>query len=168
MYIVGSEFLDKNKKPIEHVYYEIFEDDEDEEELAWARYDDIVSTPAYTKYILHQDDFTDEIRVLAQLGYDDDKDINDFKQGYVYEKTFDYEDMKIAFVVQEFYDNHKEELKDYVEFTTFENCISLVGEIRDNWKIDASMTNLSDEEYAYIQVYAGRYLIEKYLEKESD
>lgn len=80
------------------------------------------------------------------------------------EKKFDYDDIKIAICIQEFYDTHSKDIEDEQDFQDYEDIITLVEEIKNNWLIDNSNSVLSQEEYAYIQNYAHKYLKEKYLD----
>ena len=77
----------------------------------------------------------------------------------IYDKKFDYEDMKVAMVVSDFYNDHEEEMTGY---ELFEDIIELCIEIRKAWD-DLEKQNCSVEEYGYIQFFAERYLIEKFL-----
>jgi len=81
----------------------------------------------------------------------------------IYKLNFDYDDMKIAMVVQEFYDEHENEMNEY---TDFEDLISLCVKIKREWKnISYEDTKYSGHEYAYSQCFAERYLYEKFLGK---
>ena len=84
-----------------------------------------------------------------------------FNYNEIYNKTFDYDDMKIAICIADFsHINEKFEKK----FADFENIILEVVEIHNNWFIDNDLGNLSFDEVGNIQSYATRYLAEKYLE----
>lgn len=74
-------------------------------------------------------------------------------------KDFDYEDMKVAIVVSEFYTQHQEEMAQY---ELFEDMISLCQEIREKWE-KADEFTYGEEAYAYIQCFADYYLTEKFL-----
>ena len=83
----------------------------------------------------------------------------------IYNSTYDFDDMKIAICIEEFYNENKENIWNNAEdFDTYDNIIRLAQEIKNNWLIDDSMSNLSEEEHAYIQSYAHKYLEEKYLD----
>lgn len=79
----------------------------------------------------------------------------------IYERVFDYDDMKIAMLVQEFYAEYKSIMIDK-EYENYEDLVNLCIEIRSAWE---DSNELSEEEKAYIQCYAIRYLTEKFLEK---
>lgn len=74
----------------------------------------------------------------------------------IYEKTYDYEDMKLAIVVQDFLDNFTEKpaLIDY------EDIIRITQEIKNSWEYKKDNRGLTEEEYAYVQAYAYRFLEE--------
>ena len=78
-----------------------------------------------------------------------------------YEKTFDYEDMKLAMVVQEFYNKHEDKMNEY---ENYEDFINLCIEIRNAWN-DLDMGDYVEEEYAYIQYFAEMYLFDKFIIK---
>lgn len=78
----------------------------------------------------------------------------------IYDKKFDYEDMKVAMVVSDFYNDHEEEMSGY---ELFEDIIELCVEIRKAWNNLEKYKDCNIEEYAFIQFFAERYLIEKFL-----
>lgn len=77
----------------------------------------------------------------------------------IYDKTFDYDDMKIAMEVQSFYNAYENEMKDY---ETYEDLIDLCIAIREDWnKLSPSAS--ADEDYGYSQCYAEHWLANKFL-----
>lgn len=78
-----------------------------------------------------------------------------------YDKTFDYEDMKIAMVVSEFINNHENDIP-YQYLEDYEDLINLCIEIKTKWLELSQEKALSLEEYAYIQFFADNYLLEKF------
>ena len=75
----------------------------------------------------------------------------------VYDKSYDYGDMKIAMCVADFFNTfHKDDIYDY------EDLVRIAIEIRNAWE-NEEREDLSEEEYAYVQSYAIRYLKENYL-----
>lgn len=83
----------------------------------------------------------------------------------LYNKNYDYEDMKLAIFVENFY-NHKQyeiDKDDLCDFCGYENTIKLALEIRDAWQQERNFGTLADNEYGYIQEFALRYLTQKYL-----
>lgn len=77
-----------------------------------------------------------------------------------YEKTFDYEDMKIAITVSQFFDKHEAKMEYY---ETFEDLIQLCMEIKTKWLEFLGKGFLLQEEYAYIQCFAENYLLAKFI-----
>lgn len=78
----------------------------------------------------------------------------------IYNRRYDYDDMKIAICIADFCKispQLAEEMED------FEDIISLAVDIKDKWQADTALTK---DEYAHIQVYANRYLIENYVKGE--
>lgn len=81
----------------------------------------------------------------------------------IYDKKYDYDDMKIAIFIKDFYNYFEEKLVEhYEEFLGFEDIIMLAVEIKNNWQIDYNNGALAQNEIDYIQEYAFRYLNEKY------
>ena len=81
----------------------------------------------------------------------------------IYDRKYDYDDMKIAICIKDFYNYFEEKLKEYYEeFLDFEDLITLAVEIKNNWQIDFDNGALTQNEIGYIQEYAFRYLKEKY------
>ena len=78
-----------------------------------------------------------------------------FRKVDVYDKLYDYDDLKIAVSVSE-YLNEQEEPYDY------EDIANLTIKIRRNWECDRKNFELSKEEFAYIQSYAWRYMKEHF------
>ena len=70
-----------------------------------------------------------------------------------YDKTFDYEDMKIAMIVSEFINKHENDIP-YQYFEDYEDLINLCIEIKTKW--------LALEEYVDVQCFAYNYLLEKF------
>lgn len=82
----------------------------------------------------------------------------------IYNRKYDYDDMKIAICVGEFCNDNQcnRNLTATEDFDTFENIIALVVEIKNNWQIDYDNGALTQNEIGYIQEYAFKYLKEKY------
>lgn len=78
-----------------------------------------------------------------------------------YDKTFDYEDMKIAMVVGEFINNHENDIP-YQYFEDYEDLINLCIEIKTKWLALSQEKARSLEEYACVQFFAYNYLLEKF------
>lgn len=79
----------------------------------------------------------------------------------VYEKTYDYDDMTIAIVIQDYLSLHKSD-----KLRTYEELIQLAYTIKQEWAKEYFDKTLSEEEKTYIQSYAYRYLDEHlHLEK---
>ena len=76
-----------------------------------------------------------------------------------YDKLYDYDDMKLAICVKGFYDTHWTDIP-----MDFEDLINLAIEIKHAW-LNA---DLSEEEFAYIQSFATRYLNEKFLRQKGE
>lgn len=83
------------------------------------------------------------------------------KEITTYNKTFDYEDMKIAMVVQEFFDYNQALFLDN-GFEDYEDFIELCVEIRQAWD-ELNIETCEREEYAYVQYFAEHYLQNKFL-----
>ena len=77
------------------------------------------------------------------------------------DKTFDYEDMKIAMVVSEFINNNENDIP-YQYFEDYEDLINLCIEIKRKWLALSQEKALSPEEYPYLQFFAYNYLLEKF------
>ena len=73
----------------------------------------------------------------------------------VYEQTYDYDDMKIAIVIQDYLSLHKRD-----KLRTYEELIQLAYTIKQEWLKEYDNATLNEEERAYIQFYAYRYLDE--------
>lgn len=82
----------------------------------------------------------------------------------IYNKKYDYDDMKIAICIGKFYNENQcnRNLTETEDFDTFEDIITLAVEIKNNWQIDYDNGALTQNEIGYIQEYAFRYLKEKY------
>ena len=74
-----------------------------------------------------------------------------------YDKTFDYEDMKIAMVVSEFINNHENDIP-YQYFEDYEDLINLCIEIKTKWLALSQETALSLD----VLSFAYNYLLEKF------
>ena len=79
-----------------------------------------------------------------------------------YDKTFDYEDMKIAMIVSEFINKHENDIP-YQYFEDYEDLINLCIEIKTKWLELSEEKALSQEEFAYVQYFAENYLLEKFV-----
>lgn len=79
----------------------------------------------------------------------------------IYEKTYDYEDMKLAIVVQDFFSTHPQCKSPILQ--DYEDIIYLTQDIKDNWIHEKGQGTLTEEEYAHIQTYAYRFLEETQL-----
>lgn len=87
------------------------------------------------------------------------------KEITTYNKTFDYEDMKIAMVVNQFFSDHEDELGTSSApyyYEDYEDLVTLCMEIRKAWD-ELDMNNCGREEYAYVQYFAEHYLQNKFL-----
>lgn len=69
----------------------------------------------------------------------------------VYDRLFDYEDLKVAIVVSDY-------LKDKDNHFTYEDIASLVVKIRKSWENEQKSLSLTQEEIGYIQAYAWKYM----------
>ena len=76
-----------------------------------------------------------------------------------YDKTFDYEDMKIAIIVSQYCEKY-ECLQAIYE--TYEDLINLCTEIKTKWLELSKDKALCDEDYAYIQCFAESYILENF------
>ena len=79
----------------------------------------------------------------------------------MHRNTFDYEDMKVAMVVQEFF-NFNQIIMIAKGYEDFEDLIALCVEIRKAWE-DLEQEDCSEVEYAYVQYFAERYLHDKFF-----
>lgn len=79
----------------------------------------------------------------------------------IYSKTYDYEDMKLAVVVQDFFSTHPQCKSPIPQ--DYEDIIYLTQDIKDNWLYEKRQGTLTEEEYAYIQTYAYKFLEETQL-----
>lgn len=82
----------------------------------------------------------------------------------IYQYPYNYDDIKIAVCIQDWIDNHSS--KAMSNDITFEDVAGLVIEIKEHWLKDLNDDNLTEEESAYIQAYAYRYLKEVWEENE--
>ena len=88
--------------------------------------------------------------------------MNNYKEQDIYEQNYTYEHLKIACVVQDYIINHRYEFKEDI---VYEDIAKMTLEIYDEWLREEKNKTLSEEEFAYIQAYAYRYL-EEYFEGE--
>ena len=132
----NCEFTETNKKKTLNEIYEELKQDADIEDCEQSLWD------------------------MAQKIYDKQKTTEILD---IYNKKYDYDDMKIAICIKDFYNYFEEKLKEYYEeFLDFEDLITLAVEIKNNWQIDYDNGALTQNEIGYIQEYAFRYLKEKY------
>lgn len=80
----------------------------------------------------------------------------------LYDYNYTYEHLKVACVVQDYIINHRHEFKEDI---VYEDIAKMTLEIYDEWLREEKNRTLSEEEFAYIQAYAYRYL-EEYFEGE--
>ena len=107
-----------------------------------------------------------------KINYDYDK---------IYNKKYDYEDMKVAMCIQDYFRNVPAEIRETYDFSVFEcggdyeDYIWLATQIKKSWQKESrkylkhnanNVDNISGEEVGYIQAYAYRYLTEHYKIKE--
>lgn len=78
----------------------------------------------------------------------------------IYDKTYDYDDMKIALCIQDFLDNDKPDMQ--INFQDFEDIIELAIRIRKSYDKCNKERTLTKEEQGYIQQFAYNYLKENY------
>lgn len=84
-----------------------------------------------------------------------EKTITDNTDLDLYERKYDYDDMKIVICIEEFLSTHKEL---WQELECFEDIIALAIKIKKSWLAELENETLSYEHYAYIQSYAQEYL----------
>ena len=70
----------------------------------------------------------------------------------IYDHLYDYDDLKIAVCVSDYLTNETD--KEY----TFEDIAQATLRIRKSWECDRINNELSQEELAYIQSYAYRFM----------
>lgn len=80
----------------------------------------------------------------------------------VYGADYTYEHLKVACVVQDYIINHRHEFRDDI---VYEDIAGMTLKIYEAWEEEEKNRTLSEEEYAYIQAFAYRYL-EEYFEGE--
>lgn len=78
----------------------------------------------------------------------------------LYGYDYTYEHLKVACVVQDYLINHRREID-----IVYEDIAGMTLKIYEAWEEEEKNGTLSNEEYAYIQAYAYRYL-EEYFEGE--
>jgi hypothetical protein len=91
----------------------------------------------------------------------------DFEE--IYSKRYDYDDLKIAMVVQDYFkDCPIEKLQKFDFMVDYEDYVYLVNTIKEQWQAEKGKyeneeeADIDGEEIGYIQVYAYRYLEERY------
>lgn len=82
------------------------------------------------------------------------------KEQDTYNRTYDYDDMKIALCIQDFLDNDKPDMQ--INFQDFEDIIELAIRIRKSYDKCNKEGTLTKEEQGYIQQFAYNYLKENY------
>lgn len=101
---------------------------------------------------LPKDEVLDEIAEFWQL---------EFEEVYtdldVYSYIYDYDDLKIAICVADY-------LNEWKVVTSYEEIVSLVIIIKNKWKEEQQLNLLTEEEFAYIQKFARRYIAENKIE----
>ena len=80
----------------------------------------------------------------------------------LYGYDYTYEHLKVACVVQDYIINHRHE---FGEDIVYEDIAKMTIEIYNAHKKESFEGNLEEEEFAYIQAFAYRYL-EEYFEGE--
>ena len=80
----------------------------------------------------------------------------------LYGYDYTYEHLKVACVVQDYIINHRHELKEDI---VYEDIAKMTIEIYNTHKKESFEGTLNEEEFAYIQAFAYRYL-EEYFEGE--
>lgn len=78
----------------------------------------------------------------------------------IYDRTYDYDDMKIALCIQDFLDNDNPDMQ--INFQDFEDIINLAIRIRKSYDKCNKEGTLTKEEQGYIQQFAYNYLKENY------
>lgn len=78
----------------------------------------------------------------------------------IYDRTYDYDDMKIALCIQDFLDNDNPDMQ--INFQDFEDIIELAIKIRKSYDKCNKERTLTKEEQGYIQQFAYNYLKENY------
>ena len=84
--------------------------------------------------------------------------------GDVYTYNYNYEHLKVACAVQDYLITHRREL---MEDFDYEDIAKMTIKIYNAHKKESFEGTLEEEEYAYIQAYAYRYL-EEYFEGERE
>ena len=80
----------------------------------------------------------------------------------VYDYDYTYEHLKVACAIQDYIINHRHELKEDI---VYEDIAKMAIRIYNAHKKESFEGTLNDEEFAYIQAFAFRYL-EEYFEGE--
>lgn len=78
----------------------------------------------------------------------------------IYDKTYDYDDMKIALCIQDYLDKDNPDMQ--INFQDFEDIIELAIRIRKSYDKCNKEGTLTKEEQGYIQQFAYNYLKENY------
>ena len=71
----------------------------------------------------------------------------------IYDGKYDYEDLKIAICVTDY-------INEWKIVTSYEEIVALVIKIKNEWKEEHKQGTLTEEEFAYIQKFARRYIEE--------
>lgn len=80
----------------------------------------------------------------------------------LYDYNYTYEHLKVACVVQDFLTSEGNE---YIEDLVYEDIAKITINIYEAWEKENKNGTLSEEEFAYIQAFAYRFL-EEYFEGE--
>lgn len=78
----------------------------------------------------------------------------------IYDRAYDYDDMKIALCIQDFLDNDNPDMQ--INFQDFEDIIELAIRIRKSYDKCNKEGTLTKEEQGFIQQFAYNYLKENY------
>lgn len=98
------------------------------------------------------DKLVENIRKVKASDFVDKEDI--------YDRTYDYDDMKIALCIQDFLDNDNPDMQ--INFQDFEDIVELAIRIRKSYDKCNKEGTLTKEEQGYIQQFAYNYLKENY------
>lgn len=71
----------------------------------------------------------------------------------VYSKKYDYEDLKIAICVFE-------RIEQFKQNWDYEDIARMTIQVKKAWKLRNKLKQLTQDEYAYIQIFAHRFLDE--------
>lgn len=78
----------------------------------------------------------------------------------IYDRTYDYDDMKIALCIQDFLDNDNPDMQ--INFQDFEDIIELAIRIKKSYDKCNKEGTLTKDEQGYIQQFAYNYLKENF------